>query len=175
MKKYNLLDVLNKIDDKYIEKSIKIDTAKKLKNEKKPTNNFFKWCSLCLGCICLILSVALINKNEIPSSILTQGTLSSNELDINTFISFKNVETYTVSFENNKIKDAKIIYQDKSEIKISKEDTNPNEKEETINGTTVKHYTINNTNYASWYKNGYYHVYSSYKKITKNELELLIN
>ena len=170
MKKYNLIDVLNKIDDKYIEQSIKIDTAEKLKNEKKKTtNNFFKWCSLCLGCMCIILSLTLINKNNITPSITTYGEMRSNELDINLFISFKDVETYTVSFENNQIKEAKIIYKDKSEINIS------NEKEEKINDTIVKHYKDNDINYASWNKYNYIITYSSKEKITKKELELLIN
>ena len=161
MKKYNLIDVLNKIDDKYIEKSIKIDTVEKLK-EKKTTQNFFKWCSLCLGCICLILTVALINKNETPST-LTQGMLSSNELDINLFISFKNVETYTVTFENEEIENANITYKDKSTLKISKE-----EKED----TNIEYYTIDKIYYASWYKDNYHYIYSSNKKIGK-ELELI--
>ena len=89
--------------------------------------------------------------------------LSSNELDINLFISFKNVETYTVTFENDKIKYANITYQDKSTLKISKEEKN---------NTTIEYYTIDNINYASWYKDNYHYIYSSNKKIGK-ELELI--
>lgn len=198
MKKYKMLEEINKIDDEMLSKTLSIDTSLKLKEEIKREKirnrkNVFKYFSLLATCSCLfIIGVFMfINKKDnneivqIPSPITEVTSISDMKLYLGydvPLLKNKNVKSYLVIDEGDNKKLGRIIYDDESVFSISEVDDNVSgiygatfEKESTINDILVKYYTMENIKYASWqYRNKYYAFSTNHNNdLEKNVKELI--
>ena len=143
LKKYNFVDVLNEIDDSIIEKSISINDAEKLKEEKKKYKekkkmNIFSFIPACAGAVCaLAIGVFCLtgnfgnvddNKNIIDERVQIASPILEVETkeEMKKYLGFdvpnvnsKEVETYIVVGHDGYADLGRILYNDDSEFRIA--------------------------------------------------------
>ena len=145
MKKVKLIDEISNIDDKYINKALRIDSKEKLVNEGMKMeimkfNNLFKWGAVCLGCICLVFVGVIAFNNKKPDNntdvynkpdelmqIVNPLTEVSSVEEMKKYLGFdvpviegKEVSTYIVIGEGKVATHGRIMYKDKSSFEIEK-------------------------------------------------------
>lgn len=212
MKKVNMLDALNMIDDKIIENAIEVDSPEKLKeikmkeNAKKKTK-IIKIMASCAACVCLILaSVVTVNHfsadkstTKIYTDSSTQSYEKSNGLEkianpitelksaseMKKYLGFnvpvlkdKTVKSYIVIGESDYATQGRIIYSDDSDFEMSNGTGldisgiygGKLEKTVSINNTSVKIYSLDDTTYAIWSDKTFSYSYS-----TKSASEIQTN
>lgn len=82
MRKFKLIDEFNKIDDKFIVRSIEIDSKEKLKKEKNAEKGKFLqfsigWGAVCMACMCLaVIGVSVLNSNKTTNPVPQENTAS---------------------------------------------------------------------------------------------------
>ena len=182
MKKIKIVDELSNIDNKYIEKALLIDTKEKFRDEREKEksmkfNNLFKWGSVCLGCLCLVL-VGLFTFNNGNSKLMQIANplteLKSKE-EMTKYLGYevptienKKISNYIVIGEGKYAEHGRIIYKDNSSFEMEK-GTNKDVsgiyggkfvKKETINNNEVSIYTMENIIYATWSDAKYSYSYS---------------
>ena len=183
LKKVNLIDEISNIDSKYVEKALEIDTKEKLIEERKKEkslkfNNFFKWGSVCLGCLCVVIvGVLMINNGnkeelmQLPNPLTEVKSISEMKkyLGYNVpLIKDKKVSSYILIGEEKKATHARIVYEDNSSFEMEKGKNKDVSgiyggellETRTINNLKVEIYTMENIIYATWSDNDYSYAYS---------------
>ena len=195
LKKYNLIDEINNIDNKIIEDVLNIKTEQdlkeiKIKEKYMKTNKILRYASLCFGCICIVLiGVLTFNKKtntQIPNPLLEVQNISEMKkyLGFDVIKLDKEVENYIVIKNDKEYYHARIEYKDKTRFDMEKVTSSENPsgiygakltKEETINDVKVKYYEFENTNYITWHTKDYSYSYTSENKIDEQTVNNLIN
>lgn len=142
MKKYNLLDELNNIEDKTIEKIINIDSKEKLEIEKrkyKEENKMkkFNFVPICATAVCAVALCAVIvtnqtktNKNiemservQIASPIIEVDTREEMKkylgFDVPN-VELKNIDKYIVVGYDGYADLARVLFEDETEFRMSR-------------------------------------------------------
>lgn len=203
LKKYNLFDELNKLDDATVEHAIQLDSAEKLRNEKKKYKQEFKmkifnFMPVCAGAVCAIaLGVVVMNRNvstnvederlQITSPIceVESATEMKKYLGFDVpVIKNENVQDYIVVGFDNYADLGRIIYNDNSEFRIAKKGYEnvsgiyggTLNSTENINGIDINLYTYEDYKYATWeYKDFVYsYIFKGSDNITEF-IEEIIN
>ena len=192
MKKINLNDALGKIDDKIIERSIETDSFEKLSElklieKKSKQSRLFKYYSCFASAFAVIvLGVFVVfNKNYndennvlIPNPMVSIDSLDELEeyLGISSLkLDFKEIDSI-VKYSNDVL--GQITYKDGSVLRVSKGNNDNSgiygsklKSEITINNVNVKIYSLEELEYAVWYKDGYSY---SYKKSSSEDITEII-
>lgn len=183
LKKYSLLDELNKIDDRTIEQAINIDSVSKLADEKKKyreeksTMRKFNFMPICASAVCVLALGAIVIKctvnknfndervqiaspiNEVESTIEMKKYLGFDVPTIND----ENIEEYIVVGFDKYADLGRVLYDDGSEFKIAKKGYENISgiyggtltATEEIDGISVDFYTYENHKYAIWEDNDF--------------------
>ena len=151
-------------------------------------NRLFKWTSICLGCLCLVLILLFIINNRSKKLIQIVNPLtevkSLEEMkkylgyDVPT-IKDKKITSYIVIGEGKYATHARIVYEDESSFEMEK-GTNKDvsgiyggklNKKETINNYKVSIYTMEDIIYATWSDPNYSYSYSMKKVNISNFID----
>ena len=184
LKKINLIDEISNVDSKFVEKALEIDSKEKLIVERKKErslkfNNLFKWGSVCLGCLCVVIvGVLMINNNDnkeelmqLPNPLTEVKSISEMKkyLGFNVpVIKDKKISSYIVIGEEKNATHARIVYEDNSSFEMEKGKNKDVSgiyggellETRTINNIKVEIYTMENIIYATWSDNEYSYSYS---------------
>ena len=178
LKKYNLLDELNNINDKTIENIISIDNRQKLKEARKMEREEkkmkrFNFVPVLAGAMCAVAICGVVVTNKIGTKeiINEREQIGSpileveNKEEMKKYLGFevpnveeKEVETYIVVGFDDYADLARIIFKDESEFRMARvgyENISgiygaKLEKTEKINGVDVEFYLYENMRFASW-------------------------
>lgn len=191
MKKYNLINALNGIDDQIITTVSNIDTKEKLKDMKekeklKMKNTIFKILGAAMAC-CLVLVTYIALKPETttianPLTEVKSVIEMKEQLGYNVPVLEKEVKTYIVIVDNSE-KHGRIIYKDGSRFDLEKQANKDVSgiyggtlvKEETVSNIKIKYFTSETANYMIWSNNGYSYSYDSPSAIDDTTVQELIN
>ena len=183
LKKINLIDEISQVDDKFVEKALEIDTKEKLTEERKKEkvwnfNNFFKWGSVCLGCLCIVIvGVFMVNNKNKENLMQLSNPLTEVKsiAEMKKYLGFevpvikdKKITSYIVIGETKKATHARIIYEDNSSFEMEKGKNKDVSgiyggelvETKTINSIKVEIYTMENIIYATWSDKKYSYSYS---------------
>jgi len=182
LKKNNLIDELQNIDDETIDKVLKIKNKDDLRKEqmKEKSKKNLKWFGILVPALCLILvgvfAINSFNKDErvkIASPLTEVNSLS----EMKKYLGFevpvlktKAIKSYIVigDVSEKYAYHGRIVYEDGSGFEIEKSDSDVSgiyggekEKEQDINNIHVTIYTYEDVRYAVWTHKGFSYSYSS--------------
>ncbi len=188
LKKYKLFDELNKLDDTAVEHAIQLDSAEKLRNEKKKYKEEFKmkifnFIPVCAGAVCAIaLGVVVMNRNintniedervQIASPIceVESATEMKKYLGFDVpVIEKEDIQDYIVVGFDHYADVGRIIYNDDSEFRIAKKGYEnisgiyggTLNSTENISGVDINLYTYEDYKYATWEYKDFVYSYAS--------------
>jgi len=185
LKKFNLIEGLQNIDDKTIERVLSIKTKEdlrreKMKEKKNSQGNKLKLGVVLIPVLCVVLigifTISTFNKDtrlkiNNPLTEVNSITEMKNYLGFDVpVLKTKTVKSYIVIGDDNDeyAYHGRIIYNNDAQFEIEKGNTDVSgfyggvkEKEQTINNIKVTILTLDNTRYAIWSNNDYSYSYSS--------------
>lgn len=138
-------------------------------------NKLFKWTSICLGCLCLVLLFIINNRSKKLIQIVNPLTEVKSLEEMKKYLGYdvptikdKKITSYIVIGEGKYATHARIVYEDESSFEMEK-GTNKDvsgiyggklNKKETINNYKVSIYTMEDIIYATWSDSNYSYSYS---------------